>query len=189
MASPDVATNETVDDARIFVLVLDALHVAASRNPDVRAYAREFIERHAGPHDLVAVLSPGADAQATQDFTSDKARLTAAIDNFTGTKLKSATEELTQLRFGARQRDPSDEERADRVYSLTNTLEAAAAHLARIEGRRKALLLFSEGIDYDTGDVTGKQQRYASDVTRAMAHAVGALARTNVVLSRSTRGH
>jgi VWFA-related protein len=178
----DVTTNETVDDARVFVLVLDALHIAAGRNLDVRATARQFIEQHVGPHDLVAVLAPGADPSATQDFTADKARLTSAIDNFTGTKLKSATEELTQFRSSARLRDPSDEERADRVYSLTNTLEAVAAHLDRIEGRRKALLLFSEGIDYDTSDVTGKQQRYASDVTRAMARAVGALARTNVVL-------
>jgi hypothetical protein len=37
----------------------------------------------------MAVLSPGADASAPQDFTTDKVRLLAAIDHFTGTKLKS----------------------------------------------------------------------------------------------------
>ena len=179
----DVTTNETLEDGRVFVLVLDALHVAAGRNLDVRAYTQQFIAQHVGPNDLVAIMSPGADASATQDFTNDKSRLIAAIDKFTGTKLKSATQELTEFtHFGARQPDPSDAERAGRVYTLTDTLRNIAAHLDRIEGRRKALLLFSEGIDYDINDVTGKQQRYASEVARAMAEAIGALARTNVVM-------
>ncbi|MEO8075530.1 MAG: VWA domain-containing protein [Acidobacteriota bacterium] len=179
----DVTTNEQLAEARVFVLVLDALHVAPGRNLDVKANARQFVNEHAGPRDFVAVLSPGADASATQDFTSDKALVLAAIDRFTGTKLISATEELTQFSHSAvRQRDPSDEERADRVYALSNTLEAVAAHLSRIEGRRKGLLLFSEGVDYDITDVTGKQQRYAPDVARAMGRAVDALARTNTVL-------
>jgi hypothetical protein len=78
--------------------------------------------------------------------------------------------------------DPSDGERSSRASSLTNTLEGLARHLDRIEGRRKALLLFSEGIEYDTTDVMGQAQRYASEVTRAMDRAAGALMRTNVAM-------
>jgi len=37
------------------------------------------------------VFSPGGLPAATADFTSDKSRLIAAIDRFTGTKLRSAT--------------------------------------------------------------------------------------------------
>ena len=185
----DVSTNEGIDRARVFVLVMDALHIAPARNIAVRRYARQFIEEYMGPADLAAVLSPGGLPSATEDFTSDKARLLAAIDNFGGTKLTSATVERDQesRRFydgvpmhGGK--DPDDGERANRASSLTRTLEAIALHAERIEGRRKALLLFSEGIDYDTSDIMGESQRYASEVLRAMGRATGALMRTNVAL-------
>jgi hypothetical protein len=79
-------------------------------------------------------------------------------------------------------KDPSDSERSGRALALTGTLEALASHLERISGRRKSLLLFSEGVDYDQGDVLGNVQRNASDVRRGMSRAIGALMRTNVSL-------
>ena len=78
--------------------------------------------------------------------------------------------------------DPSDSERTGRAVALAGTLEALANHLERISGRRKTLLLFSEGIDYDQADVLGKVQRSANDVMHGMSRAVGALMRTNVAL-------
>ena len=115
-----MASNERAGESRVFVLVLDAIHVASPRTRVVRAYARQFIERHVGPADLVAVVSPGGLTAATQDFTSDKARLLAAVDQFAGDKLASATVEIDR----ERQRtsvplhngmDPSDGERANRA--------------------------------------------------------------------------
>ncbi|MEN3336612.1 MAG: hypothetical protein V7647_288 [Acidobacteriota bacterium] len=185
----DVSSNEGVSGARVFILVLDALHVAPARNTAVRRYAKQFIEENVGPADLAAVLSPGGIPSATEDFTSDKARLLAAVDHFTGTKLVSATvereRESRQFYDGNPMhggKDPSDGERANRAASLTSTLEAIATHAERIEGRRKALLLFSEGIDYDTMDIFGAAQRYASEVAHAMTRAAGALMRTNVAM-------
>ena len=46
-------------------------------------------------------------------------------------------------------KDPSDSERSDRALALTSTLEALASHLERILGTAQALLLFSEGVDYN----------------------------------------
>jgi len=186
----DVSTNEGVGDGRVFVLVLDALHVSPSNVVAVRRYARQFVEEHMGPADLAAVLSPGGVEAATQDFTGDKARLLAAIDAFTGGKLRSATIELEEERQAAAVtgvvmhggKDPSDGERVARARSLSSVLEALAGHLARVERRRKALLLFSEGIDYNVEDVMGGVQRYASEVMHAMDRAAGALMRTNVSL-------
>ena len=188
----DVASNESLHPSRIFVLVLDSNHVAATRVRVVRARAREFVENHVAPEDYVAVFSPGALASATQDFTTDKARVIAAIDQFTGMKMASAVVEIDRERQAAEGirgaipmhdgHDPSDGERTARARGLTGTLEVLAAHLERIPGRRKSLLLFSEGIDYDTTDVMGTVQRNASDVTRAMSRAIGALMRTNVAL-------
>ena len=186
----DVSTNENVADGRIFVLLLDGLHVSPVGVTHVRRYARQFVEQHVGPHDLVAVLAPGAESAATQDFTNDKARLIAAIERFSGTKLRSATLELDEERRLAADtgtplhggKDPSDEERADRARRLSSILQSLAAHLNRVERRRKALLLFSEGIDYNLDDLMGGVQRNASDVSRAIEQAVGALMRTNVSL-------
>ena len=173
--------------SRVFVLVLDAIHVASPRTRVVRAYARQFIERHVGPADLVAVVSPGGLTSATQDFTSDKARLLAAVDQFAGNKLASATVEIERETDGRsvplhNGMDPSDGERANRAKSLTNVLEALAVHLGRVESRRKSLLLFSEGVDYDMMDIMGKLQRQSSDVMKAMDRAIGALMRSNVSL-------
>lgn len=184
----DVSTNERLGDGRIFVLVLDGLHVSAGSIPAVRRAARQFVEQNVGPADLAAVLSPGAAEAATQDFTGDKARLLAAIDRFTGTKLRSATLELDEERRQAGYqgtpvhggRDPSDAERADRAQSLASVLETLAGHLARVERRRKALLLFSEGVDYNLADVAGAVQRRGSSVLAATQRAVGALMRTDV---------
>lgn len=187
-AAPDVSTNEDIADARIFVIVLDALHVSPQRTQAVRAAAKRFIDNHVGPSDLVAVVSPGAVDAATQDFTTSKAHLLAAIDQFTGSKLRSATVEIEEERRQAalsgilmhEGRDPSDTERADRAESLVRVLQALSVHLDRVEHRRKALLLFSEGIDYNVTDALGVTQRNASGVIRSMNEAVGALMRSNV---------
>jgi VWFA-related protein len=188
----DVASNEALAPARVFVLVLDSHHVAATRVRAVQALARQFIEDHVGPGDYAAVFSPGALPAATQDFTTDKARLIAAVNQFTGMKMGSALVEIDREEkavAGVRGaipmhngRDPSDSERSDRAVALAGTLEALANHLERISGRRKSLLLFSEGIDYDQADVLGKVQRSANDVRRGMSRAIGALMRTNVAL-------
>jgi hypothetical protein len=59
-------------------------------------------------------------------------------------------------------------------------LEKLAGHLARVERRRKALLLFSEGVDYNLADVMGGVQQRGSSVLAAAQRAVGALMRTDV---------
>jgi VWFA-related protein len=184
----DVATNEGLADGRIFVLVLDALHVSPASVLAVRRGARRFVEENMGPADLAAVLSPGAAGDASQDFTSDKARLLGAIEGFTGTKLRSATLELEEERQLAGPggtlvhggRDPSDEERSYRAQSLYSVLEGLAGPLARVERRRKALLLFSEGVDYNLADLMGAVQRNASAVRQATERAVRALMRADV---------
>ena len=188
VASSDVASNDAVEGRRVFVLVLDALHVAPAHTRAVRQRATEFIEQYVCPADLVAVLSPGGLAAATQDFTADKARLIAAVQQFAGSKVRSATvgvaEEQAALDRGGVAphggKDPDDQERAGRAQALANVLENLARHLARIAHRRTAILLFSEGIDYDLGDALGRVQRYTSDVVRATERAVDALMRANV---------
>src|SRR4051812_37301384 len=83
---PDVKSNERPFDGRVYVLILDDLHVDATRTARVRQYARQFIERNLGANDLMAVISTGGRAADAQDFTSNKRLLLASVDKFMGRK-------------------------------------------------------------------------------------------------------
>jgi VWFA-related protein len=184
----DVASSSLHPDARLFVLVLDDLHVAAERTQRVRTSARQFVERHVSPADLVAIVLPSGRKDMLLGFTRDRARLLAVIDRFQGQKLRSATfERDVDKRFGGGSalrdgRDPSDGERAYRAQVSMTTLADVSRLLAATEGRRKSLLYFSEGIDYNVADVMGSVQRYASEVTHAIESALSTAVRTNVAV-------
>ena len=86
----DVRSNRDVASGRVYIIVLDDLNVAPLRTAIVRRHAREFIERHFGPHDLAAVVVTSGRKDAAQEFTSDPALLLRAVDNFFGQRLQSA---------------------------------------------------------------------------------------------------
>src|SRR5258707_5843436 len=118
----DVQSNERPFDGRVYVMILDDLHVAPMRTARVRTAARQFIERHLGANDLMAVIFTGGRAQDAQEFTSNKRLLLAAVGKFTGQKLESAT--LTRNAEYFRQRDSgfqdngiADPDEQHRVYN------------------------------------------------------------------------
>ena len=53
--------------------------------------------------------------------------------------------------------DPSNLERGQRAVGVLNTLRSLAEFLEGVRGRRKALLWFSEGIDYPMAEVFSSQ--------------------------------
>lgn len=149
---PDVQTNLQEFNGRVIVLVLDDLQTEFRRSAKVKAAAAQFVRRFVGANDLVAVIHTGSGAKAGQEFTSSQARILAAIDKFQGQKLQSAT--LAKLESyrdtkGSNVRDTLEAERAHKARSSLSTLEAAAEFLGNIRGRRKAVVWFGEGIDYD----------------------------------------
>ena len=83
-------TNRDVASGRVYIIVLDDLNVAPLRTGFVRRHARDFIERHFGPRDLVAVVTTSGRKDAAQEFTSDPALLLRAMDSFFGQRLQSA---------------------------------------------------------------------------------------------------
>lgn len=184
MVPSDVATNERTEEGRIFVLVLDDYHTKRTGTLHVRQRAREFVERYVGSNDLVAVVQTSGSRTAAQDFTSNRALVLEAIDRFQGVGLDSRV--LTQLqdmqsRAGTAQadrpaRDAYERERLMRARGTFSAIEALAAHLAGVTGRRKAMVLFSGGIDVDgAGGGTDVQQ-----ARREMLDAVAAATRANV---------
>ena len=88
---PDVATNRTPFEGRIFVLVLDDVNTRFQRTARTRIAARQFVERYIGVNDLVAVVSTGGRTKAMQDFTSNRQLVLAAIDHMMGNATDSST--------------------------------------------------------------------------------------------------
>ena len=74
--------------------------------------------------------------------------------------------------------DMNDMERGQRALGVLGQIKSYAEFLANVRGRRKAMVLFSEGIDYPVHDIFGAHD--ATTVLGAMRDAVTAAARANV---------
>ena len=203
----DVRSNRDVESGRVYIIVLDDLNVAPLRTAIVRRRARDFIEQHFGPRDLAAVVVTSGRKDAAQEFTNDPALLLRAVDNFFGQRLQPAEMERldnyyqNQLLAGLNDTvnrdndpqqsttvlnpitrnqsfDPSNLERGQRAVGVLNTIESLSEFLEGVRGRRKALLWFSEGVDYPMADVFGSQS--GSEILQATRNAINAAARANV---------
>ncbi len=152
---PDVQNNLQEFNGRVFVLVLDDLQTDARRSLVLRAGARQFINRFIGANDLAAVVYTGGSTDKGQEFTSSRARLLASVDKFIGTKLPSELMSKLDDYYRAKQMNeqPRDTNLAERGHKARNsliTLRNLAQYLSSVHGRRKAVVWFGEGIDYDT---------------------------------------
>ncbi|HEY7502083.1 MAG TPA: VWA domain-containing protein [Vicinamibacterales bacterium] len=181
----DVRSNRKEFDGRVFVIVLDDLNTHFARSGRVKAAARQFVERYLGANDIAAVVQTGGAKATGQEFTNSRARLLRAIDTFMGQKERSATLEKIDDYFRLRNMGstdlPRDSMEAMRVYKARNTftvLKNVADYMAGIRGRRKAVVFFSEGVDYDIYDAI--TNRYATDIRQYGQDAIAAATRSNV---------
>ena len=173
---PDVRETTRTFDGRIYILVLDDLHTMVTRTNNVRDMAKRFITQYLGVNDLAAVVFTSARQESGQELTGNRRLLMQAIDRFQGQKLPSAGAEKLAIHLRqalddqlagsadggsapvrsneglqrAREiRDPYDAQRAFNARRALQALENVSNWLAEVQGRRKAVLYFSEGIDYD----------------------------------------
>jgi VWFA-related protein len=183
---PDVKSNERPFDGRIYVMVVDDLHTYFGRTPRVRAAAKQFIEQNLGANDLMAVVHTAGSSDASQEFTSNKRLLVAAVDRTQGRKLDSATitktgEYFRQQSLGREAAgplaDPDDAERQTNARQSLEALRNVAEWFSTVRGRRKSILFVSEGIDYDITDFGSSGGSLIMDSTR---EALAAAARGNV---------
>jgi VWFA-related protein len=192
IVTSDVASNDGAAEGRVYMLVLDDLHIRPMATLPVKRRAREFVERYVGSNDLVAVLHTSGRADVSQDFTSNRALVLRAIDGFMGRGLNSAVmnrmEEFnmrTQAGMAVDARTVRDQEAQQRLAvarSSFETIRNVTNYLASLSGRRKALLLFSDGMDFDSisGDGLSGAMSEMQDARRAMLDAIGAATRANV---------
>jgi VWFA-related protein len=198
---PDVRSNERDAGGRVYVLLLDDLHVSALRSGVVKTAARQFVERHLGPHDVAAVLHTSGRADASQEFTTNPRLLLGAIDKFAGRKLRSAVlekldvytqrnpDEATRADMRMeRIEDPLSVARADQARSMLATLTGLGDMLSGSSGQRKAVVLFSEGLDYELAmsaaqtrsGLTTQTNTEAPTLRRELEEVIRASARANV---------
>ncbi len=126
------STNDYAEDGRLMLIVLDDFHIAfeGRRIVNARQIARRFIERIA-PADQVAMVSTSSRGELSVEFTSDKARLSDALDNFMPSGGSAMGAESTlKARFAI------------------DRLNHAAKALARVPHRRKSVVLVSEGFPF-----------------------------------------
>ncbi len=196
----DVRSNRRTFDGRVYVLVMDDLDISPLRTSLVKRSAREFIERHFGANDIAAVVYTSGRSDATQDFTNDRNLLLAAVNKFVGRRLQSAAiealerhyhREFTRLDRQENEVDPSpnitdtdapisvlDLQREQRALAVLDTLRNLGEFLAGVRGRRKAVLLFSEGIEMPLSEIYSIHT--PTDVGGAIRDAITAAARSNV---------
>jgi VWFA-related protein len=201
---PDVREASQRFEGRLFVIVLDDLHTATLRSTSVTRAARQFIERHLTDKDLAAVVHTSGRTDASQELTPSRRLLLAAVDKFHGQKLPSLTAERLAVHLNDRDleraaagsdgegssagggnpqsapQDPRDAERGMNAQRALGTIKDVARWMADVPGRRKALVLFSEGIEYDIYDVFNN--RYASSIMADARDAIAAAQRANVVV-------
>lgn len=127
---------------RIFVLLVDDLHFTAIDTPHVRALLKKISSTLLHPGDMFAVFSTGP-SSIEIPLTYDRARLDEAISRVTGHGMTFRdlvdTGEGSQgpqgLRYAAHVAFST-------VYSLIGDLE-------QVRDRRKAVILISNGYDFD----------------------------------------
>jgi VWFA-related protein len=199
---PDVRSNARPFEGRIYVLLLDNRHTGALRSALVKKAAHEFVEKYLGANDVAAVIHTSGATDASQEFTSDPRLLHASIDRFIGQKLRSRTLERldnynrnpllqpqssqqndgssgsSQTGADVKVLDPLDAERGYFARATLGTMRNLAEFMGSIRGRRKAILMFSEGIDYPILDVF--DSRDASAIISDTRDAIAAASKANV---------
>jgi VWFA-related protein len=204
IVEPDIRVASRTFAGRIYIFLLDDLHTAVTRSQLVKDTARRFVERYLGSDDLAAVVYTSGRTDAGQELTSSRKLLIAAINRFVGRKLPSVGAEKLAVHLrdldlragddtdnpqpGGRTRegldralstrDPDEAERGLNARRTLQAVENVSRWMADVQGRRKALLLFSEGIDYDIYDPFNRD--VTSSLVTDAQRAIGAAQRANV---------
>lgn len=139
--TPDVTTND-LEERRLFVIVMDDALVPFEPRmmKDAKAIAARIIEK-LGAHDLACIVFT-ADNRNTQDFTSDHAKLLAALERF--------HPGLATYQFGRGGGEYMGIDTDSNFFQSTvSTLHNVADYLIEIPQRRKTLVYVGPGVPVD----------------------------------------
>jgi VWFA-related protein len=183
--APAPASNYYTSSSRIFALILDDLHVDVRRTRVAREAARRLVDQLA-PADLLLVMTTGS-AESTGYFTRDRRHPLRIIEGFTGQRLLD--KRLASLRYPGHDLEA---ERLDHYERLCATIRGVSLALRDVTGRRKTVVLISEGSSFGAGmsDMTVEMPTPTNNLrantptgsSRAMNDALAAAAAGNVAI-------
>ena len=143
---------------RTIAIVVDDLGIAWENMEPTRRALRRFVEEHIHEGDLVALVRTGRSVSTLQQFTTDKRRLYAAVDqvrwNGFSRRAVSSFQPLNNFlptgNFGFRGGDPNDLGQVDELREAISAAGTLGAVTLTMQGLRdlpgrKALVLISEG--------------------------------------------
>lgn len=179
LADADVVTNE--GDGRVYLIVIDS--ISSTNAAYAKRELRKFFDAHFGPSDTAAVMFlDRAHATAGQDFTSNRRLLIKGIDSAVGYGEDDVGGEKvfpdSASPFGQAQSGPSSLMARNRMERLKDLTE----FLIKIPGRRKAMLLVSEAIGFDSSDFKDYAGTSLTPAAQAAHAALTAATRGNIAI-------
>ena len=186
---PDVQSNNQ-GEGRLYVIALD--QVRGEQILRTRKFVRHFLEQYFAPNDLGAVVYLGrADHSKAQGLTNNRRLLLQSVDAFTG---GFAEEPLAgappAIQSGAGSTAPgpppltdaNNVERNLRLREAMSSFRQVVEYMATVHGRRKALLLFSQGYPAEIYRVIDYRGGTLNLAEEDMHRAITAATRNNVVI-------
>ena len=189
LADADVVTNE--GDGRIYMIVIDS--ISSANAAYAKRQLRRFFAEHFGPSDTAAVMFlDKAHSTAGQDFTSNRRLLLKGVDSFSG---------YSEGDVGGEQVKPGSASPLDTSEPLISAAENAARasssllarnrmerlkdlaeFLIKIPGHRKAMVLVSEAIGFDSSDFKDYAGSSMTPAAQAAHAALTAATRGNIAI-------
>ena len=152
------ASQDFTSDAQLLLASIDKFMGRGVRSVAMEAAAKFYEDRLTLEIDPPAGLAPENIPQAAADMQDSRMRTLS-------TNAKPTV-------------DLTDFDRAQRVITVLDTVRELTDGLQPVRGRRKAVVMFSEGVNYQLNEPFG--MRSVSDVVRATQDTLSAAARANV---------
>ncbi|MGQ0734642.1 MAG: VWA domain-containing protein [Acidobacteriota bacterium] len=136
------ATRSDPTAGRVFVILIDDLHFTATDTPFVRALLKKIASTLLHPGDMFAVFSTGP-SSIEIPMSYDLSRLTQAIGQVQGRGM--SYRDVMDSRDGAQ----GPQGLRQNAHVAFSTAYAMVNGLERVRDRRKAVILISNGYDFD----------------------------------------
>ena len=138
---PTRPVNDTA--GRVFVIVIDDLHIEANKTPKTRQVFEKMFNTLIHEGDLYGVVTTGP-SSIRIDLNYDRSQLYSAMERITGDGF-NATELITDIAQGPR----GPEELRWRAHVAFKTARDLVRNLEQVRNRRKAVIYFSQGYDFN----------------------------------------